>query len=614
MAGASAVPEHSEAGAEAPAFLGVATSLSGRRWRQRSGDDRLGLAIAQRLGVPEVVGRIIAGRGIPVDAVEQFLNPTLRGLLPDPSCLKDMDRAATRIAEAVIAGEPIAIFGDYDVDGATSSALLARFLGGLDADIRCYIPDRRLEGYGPNAPALLKLRDQGARVIITVDCGTTAHEPLRAAADAGIAVIVIDHHAAEPALPPAFAIVNPNRLDDDSGLGTLAAVGVAFLLVVAVNRALRQAGFYGAHRREPDLLQWLDLVALGTVCDVVPLTGLNRALVAQGIKVMAQRRNAGLVALADSAAVAERIDAYHLGYLLGPRVNAGGRVGKSDLGTRLLGTDDPGEAAEIAGILEALNTERREIEAQVLAEAVAQVEDGGAGTASIVLASGREWHPGVIGIVASRLKERYDRPACVIAWEPDPARPGQLIGKGSGRSVPGVDLGAAVIAARQTGLLIGGGGHRMAAGFTVAQEHYDAFAAFLESRVRDLAPAGGVVPEIGIDGALALGAATPELIATLSGLGPFGAGNAEPRFVLPRVRVAKADIVGSAHVRCFLVAGPGERLKAIAFRAVGTPLGDALLASSGAALHIAGHLRLDLWQGRSGVQMLIDDAAFAAGI
>ncbi len=614
MTGADVSPGHGSASIEAAAFMGVGVSLTGRRWRQRSGDDRVGLAIAQRLGVPEVVGRVIAGRGISVEAVEQFLNPTLRGLLPDPSSLKDMDRAAGRIADAVIASEPIAIFGDYDVDGATSTALLARFLGCLDVDVRCYIPDRRGEGYGPNAAALLKLAEQGARIIVTVDCGTTAHEPLKVAADAGISVIVVDHHAAEPALPPAYAVINPNRLDDDSGLGTLAAVGVAFLLVIAVNRALRQAGHYQGDRREPDLLQWLDLVALGTVCDVVPLTGLNRALVAQGIKIMAQRRNAGLVALADSASVAERIDAYHLGYLLGPRVNAGGRVGKSDLGARLLGTDDPGEAAEIAAVLEGLNAERREIEAQVLAEAVAQVEGAGAGAASIVLASGREWHPGVIGIVASRLKERYDRPACVIAWEADPGNPGHLIGKGSGRSVPGVDLGAAVIAARQSGLLLGGGGHRMAAGFTVAQDHYEAFAAFLERRVRDLAPAEGIVPEIGIDGALALGAATPDLITTLSGLGPFGAGNAEPRFVLPRVRVAKADIVGSAHVRCFLVAGAGERLKAIAFRAVGTPLGDALLASSGASLHIAGHLRLDLWQGRSGVQMLIDDAAYAAGL
>lgn len=613
MTGVSAGPDRDQAGASAPAFLGVSRSLSGRRWRQRSGDDRLGLAIAQRLGVPEVVGRVIAGRDVPLEAVEQFLNPTLRGLLPDPAILKDMDRAANRVAAAVMGGEPIAIFGDYDVDGATSSALLARFLGGLGGDLRCYIPDRRLEGYGPNAPALLKLREQGAGVIITVDCGTTAHEPLRVAAEAGIAVIVIDHHAAEPALPPAFAVVNPNRLDDDSGLGTLAAVGVAFLLVVAVNRALRQAGFYRGDRREPDLLQWLDLVALGTVCDVVPLTGLNRALVAQGVKIMAQRRNAGLVALGDSAGVAERIDAYHLGYVLGPRVNAGGRVGKSDLGTRLLATDDPGEAAEIAAVLEGLNAERRGIEAEVLAEAVAQVEGAGTGQGAVVLAAGREWHPGVIGIVASRLKERYDRPACVIAWEPDPAQPGSLIGKGSGRSVPGVDLGAAVIAARQSGLLLGGGGHRMAAGFTVAESQYPGFAAFLEARMQAVAT-GEIVPEIGVDGALALGAATPELITTLAGLGPFGAGNAEPRFVLPRVRIAKADIVGGAHVRCFLVAGPGERLKAIAFRAVGTPLGDALLASSGAALHVAGHLRLDLWQGRSGVQMLIDDAAFAAGL
>ncbi len=599
-------------GSDPPAFLGVEHSLSGKRWRQRSGDDRLGLAIAQRLGVPEVVGRVMAGRGIAADAVERFLNPTLRGLLPDPSCLVDMDRAANRLAEAVQAHEPIVVFGDYDVDGATSSALLVRFFQAVGAPVSVYIPDRRREGYGPNTTALLRLKEQGAGVVVMVDCGTTAHEPLRAAHEAGLAVIVIDHHAAEPALPPAFALVNPNRLDDDSGLGTLAAVGVAYLLVVAVNRALRRNGFYG-DGAAPDLLQWLDLVALGTVCDVVPLVGLNRALVAQGLKVIAQRRNPGLVALADSAAVAERIDAYHLGYLLGPRVNAGGRVGKSDLGARLLSSDDTGEAAEIAALLEGLNAERRQIEAEVLAQAVDQIESGAARTGAVVLAAGRDWHPGVIGIVAARLKERYDRPACVIAWEPDPEKPGALLGKGSGRSVPGVDLGAAVIAARQAGLLAGGGGHRMAAGFAVAQDRYEAFAAFLDARVSAATPPGGIVPELGVDGALALAAITPELIATLSGLGPFGAGNAEPRFVLPRVRVAKADVVGSAHIRCFLVAGPGERLKAIAFRALGTPLGDALLASSGAALHIAGHVRLDLWQGRTGVQLMIDDAAFAAG-
>lgn len=597
--------------AATPAFLGVSQSLGGKLWRQRQGDDRLGLAIAQRLGIPEVVGRLIAGRGIPADGVEAYLNPTLRGLLPDPSCLKDMDRASARLADAVGRGEKIAIFGDYDVDGATSTALLSRFLRELGVPARSYIPDRRREGYGPNAPALLKLQAEGAGVVVTVDCGTTAHGPLALAAEAGLDVIVLDHHAAEPSLPPAFAVVNPNRIDDESGLGALAAVGVTFLLVVALSRALRQRGFY-RDRAEPDLLQWLDLVALGTVCDVVPLVGLNRALVAQGLKIMAQRRNAGLVALADIAAIAERADAYHLGYVMGPRVNAGGRVGKSDLGCRLLSSEDPAEAAEIAGLLDALNSERRQIEAEVLAEAIAQVEAGGAQEASVVIAAGRDWHPGVIGIVAARLKERYDRPACVIAWEPDPEAPGELIGKGSGRSIAGVDLGAAVIAARQSGYLAGGGGHRMAAGFSLKFAQFDAFMAFLQARIRDDTPAGGLVPELGVDGMLALGAATPELIQTLAGIGPFGSGNAEPRFVIPRVRIAKADIVGSAHVRCFLVSGGGERLKAIAFRAVNTPLGDALLNAGGVTLHVAGHLRLDTWQGRNGVQLLIDDAAVSS--
>jgi single-stranded-DNA-specific exonuclease len=589
--------------AKPDAFLGIRQSLSGRFWRQRKGDDRLGLAFSQRLGIPEVVGRVMAGRGIELDTAERYLAPTLRAFLPDPSRLKDMDRAAARLAEAVQKGETIAIFGDYDVDGATSSALLARFLGAVGESPLLYIPDRRREGYGPNAPALLGLAEAGARIVVTVDCGTTAHEPLAAAKSAGLDVIVVDHHAAEPALPAAYAIVNPNRLDDTSGEGALAAVGVTFLLLVALNRALRTGGHY-RDRPEPDLLQWLDLVALGTVCDVVPLTGLNRALVAQGLKIAAHRRNPGLSALADSASVSERLDAYHLGYVLGPRVNAGGRVGQADLGSRLLSTEDAGEARTIALALEGFNAERRQIEAAVLAEAIAQVEAEGGHAGPVVIAHGQDWHPGVIGIVAARLKERYNRPACVVAWEPDGT------GKGSGRSVPGVDLGAAIIAARQAGLVLGGGGHRMAAGFSLDHAGLAPFTRFLAGRIGAEAGAD-LVPELGIDGMLAPGAATPELIELLAGLGPFGAGNAEPRFVLPHLRIMKADVVGQNHVRCILSGGGTDRLKAIAFRALETPLGTALLQSSGAALHIAGHLRADTWQGRTGVQLMIDDAAFA---
>ncbi|HLY54252.1 MAG TPA: single-stranded-DNA-specific exonuclease RecJ [Stellaceae bacterium] len=588
--------------AEEPACLGVERSLTGKRWRQRGGADLVGLAIAQRLAIPEIVGRIMAARGVPLDGVDRHLSPTLRDWLPNPGSLRDMDRAAARLADAIARRETVAVFGDYDVDGATASALLRRFLAALGVPVLIYIPDRRIEGYGPNAPALKRLKEQGASLVVTVDCGTLAHEALGEAAAAGIEVIVLDHHAAEPALPPAVAVVNPNRLDDDSGMGALCAVGVTFLTLVALARALRERGHAG---EIPDLLQFLDLVALGTVCDVVPLTGLNRAFVAQGLKIMAQRRRAGLVALADGASVSERLDAYHLGYVLGPRVNAGGRVGRSDLGARLLATDDPEEARRLAAELERLNDERRAIEAQVLQQTIAQVEAAGAG--AVVVAHDEAWHQGVLGIVAGRLKERFNRAACVVSWDGG-------IGRGSGRSVAGIDLGAAIIAARQAGLLMAGGGHPMAAGFTVARDRLAAFAAFLEARIGGQMTGRRLVPELGLDGVLQCGACTTDLCRTLAALGPFGTGNAEPRFALPLVRVAKADVVGNGHVRCFVTPlGGGGRLKAIAFRALETPLGPALLQAGGAALHLAGHLRADTWQGRDDVQLMIDDGAPAQG-
>jgi single-stranded-DNA-specific exonuclease len=578
------------------AFLGVERSLTGRRWRERAADPLQGLAIAQRLGLPEVVGRLLAQRGVPVDGIERHLAPTLRDWLPDPSSLKDMDAAAARLARAVETRERVAIFGDYDVDGATSSAVLRRFLEALDVPVTVYIPDRRSEGYGPNAPALLELGAEGAGLVVTVDCGTLAHEALAAAAEAGLDVIVLDHHAAEPVLPRALAVVNPNRLDDESGQGTLSAVGVTFLTLVALARLLRQRGI-----QPPDLMQSLDLVALGTVCDVVPLVGLNRAFVAQGLKILAQRRKAGLVALSDAAGIGERMDAYHLGYVLGPRVNAGGRVGRSDLGARLLSTEDPTEARRLAAELDRLNEERKQVEAQVLEDALQTVDDGG----PLIVAHGEGWHQGVLGIVASRLKERFNRPACVIAWEDG-------TGKGSGRSVPGVDLGAAVIAARQAGILLAGGGHRMAAGFSLERDRLEDFRRFLTARIDYELGGGDRVPELSIDGALLPTACTAELCRTLAGLGPFGAGNPEPRFVLPQVRVVKADPVGSGHVRCFATQpATGARIKAIAFRALETPLGPALLESGGLALHLAGHLRPDTWQGRDDVQFVIDDAAIA---
>ncbi len=582
------------------AFLGIERSLGGKRWLLRTGDERVALQMAQQLGIPEIVARVLAGRGVDAAAAPQFLEPKLRDQLPDPLHLKDMAKAAARIARAVAAGETVAVFGDYDVDGATSSALLHRFLTQAGGRVRVYIPDRIREGYGPNAPALLRLREEGAAVIVTVDCGTTAHAPLAQAAAAGIDVIVIDHHAAEPKLPDAFAVVNPNRIDETSPHRQLAAVGVTFLLAVAINRDLREEGWY-ADRAEPDLLALLDLVALGTVCDVVPLTGLNRVLVRQGLRVVAQRGKAGRAALADVARLNERCGTYHLGFLLGPRVNAGGRVGAADLGARLLITDDPHEARALATKLDELNRERQAIEAAVLEAAHAQVSgDGGKG--GLAFAAGEGWHPGVIGIVAGRLREHYGRPACVVALDGD-------VGKGSGRSANGFDLGAAIIAARQAGLLINGGGHSQAAGFTVARNEIPALAAFLAERIAGHAASSRLAPRMSLDGALALGAVSDELITMLERVGPFGVGNPEPRFAFTDVRIVRADVVGTKHVRCILGDQRGGRLGAIAFRVVGTGLGQALLNSGGASLHLAGTLRADEWRGERRVQLCIEDAA-----
>jgi len=600
----------------APLVLGVERSLTGRRWTRRGAEaERLALTLVQRHGLPDAVAQLLAARGIDADHAEGFLAPTLRAQLPDPDHLNDMGAAADRVVRALDTGETIAIFGDYDVDGATSSALLQRFLSALGGKVRVYIPDRMAEGYGPNAPALLRLRSEGVGLVITVDCGITAHAPLAAAADAGLDVVVVDHHVAEPALPRAVAVVNPNRLDEASPHRQLAAVGVAFLLVVAVNQRLRDSGWFAKRSLSPpDLLQWLDLVALGTICDVVPLTGVNRALVAQGLKVMARRRNVGLTALADVAGMDSAPGTYHAGFVLGPRVNAGGRVGRADYGARLLATDDPAEAQRLARELHRYNEERRAIEMDVLAQAIAAVELEGANETPLVFAAGEGWHAGVIGIVASRLRELYNRPACVVALDG--------VGKGSGRSVSGVALGSAVIAARQAGLLINGGGHAMAAGFTVAREQLGALRAFLAGRVADQLAGAPLVPMLGLDGIVAPRAATPDLVAALGRVGPFGAGNAEPRFALPSVSIVKAEVVGADHVRCILGAADGARLKAIAFRALDAagsprrsmqaPLGEALLSARGLPLHVAGHLRADEWQGRQGVQLVIDDAAQAS--
>jgi single-stranded-DNA-specific exonuclease len=590
------------------AFLGVERSASGRRWRLRGvADDGAAAALATQLAVPEILARLLAQRGIGLEEAARFLSPRLRDQLPDPAHLKDMDRAVDRLVHAIREREKIVVYGDYDVDGATSAALLLRFFAAVGADGGLYVPDRMREGYGPNAPALLRLKEDGAGLVICVDCGTTAHDALEAAKTAGLDLIVIDHHVAEPLLPSAVAVVNPNRLDDTSVHGQLAAVGVTFLLVVAANRALREAGWYRA-RPEPDLMQWLDLVALGTVCDVVPLTGLNRALVAQGLKVAQRGANPGMAALAALAEAAGRttaIDAYQLGFVLGPRVNAGGRVGAADLGARLLSTDDPVLAAEWAQHLDGYNKERREIERATLEAAIELVERQNANSPVLVFAAADGWHPGVIGIVAARLRERYERPACVVALADG-------IGRGSGRSVPGLALGSAVIAARQAGLLINGGGHAMAAGFTVAADRLIELQEFLVARLDDGLDRAILVPELAIDAAIAAEAAQGGLLAQLAALAPFGSANPEPRFAFPMVRAAYVEPVGTGHLRLRITDTiGGAQLNAIAFRAADTPVGRLLGEAKGRAIHLAGHLRRDTWRGGDAVRLVVDDVALA---
>jgi single-stranded-DNA-specific exonuclease len=586
---------------ETTAFLGVEQSISGRFWQDRGGNERDALALAQRFGLPEIVGRVLAARGLTVEEADDFLNPSLKSILPDPSDLKDLDRAVQRLADAVAADQNIAIFGDYDVDGATSSAIIYRYFARVSKPPRIYIPDRQKEGYGPNSAALKQLRSDGADVVITVDCGIMAFDALAAGTEAGLDIIVVDHHQAEPRLPNAYAVINPNRVDETFPYNTIAAVGVAFLLLVGLNRELRRRGHF-AERDEPPLLQLLDLVALGTVCDVVPLVGLNRVFVIQGLKVLAKRQNPGLAALSDIARMDTKPSAFHLGFLLGPRVNAGGRVGKSDLGARLLTTESSFEAEGLARKLDAFNKERQTIEARVLDEAVEEVESLVTADDPFVLAASDNWHAGVIGIVASRIKDRYHRPTFILSVEGDMA-------KGSGRSVPGFDLGAAVTAAKQVGLLIAGGGHAMAAGLTVEAGKIPKLRAFFIERAQLALSEKPIVNSLGIDGALQVAGASRDLYDTLEMAGPYGAGHSEPRFVVPRAEIVKATVVGGSHVSIIMANNGKGRLKGIAFRAADQPLGLALLNSYGNPLHIAGHMRADDWQSRRGVQIVIEDAA-----
>lgn len=590
------------------AFLGVEQSVLGQPWRRRL--DALGeaqaSAIAQAHGTGDLLSRVLAGRGITVDSAGCHLDPALRNLLPDPYALKDMEAAAERIAAAITRGETIAVFGDYDVDGAAASALLHDFFAACGTPCLIHIPDRLFEGYGPNIGAIRKLAQAGAALLITVDCGTLSHEPLEEAKQLGLDPIVLDHHQAFEILPNA-TVVNPNRLDDLSGLGHLCAAGIAFLTLVSVRRLLRERGFFSASRLEPDLLVGLDLVALATVADVAPLTGLNRAFVAKGLALMQARRRVGLKALCDVARLAEPPAPYHLGFLIGPRINAGGRIGDAALGAKLLILTDPAEARRIAGELDRLNQERQEIERATLEEAETQAlaaletED-----AAVIVTAGEGWHSGVAGLVAARLKERFRRPAFAIAIG------GDGIGTGSGRSIAGVDLGRAVRAAQAEGLVTKGGGHAMAAGVTVEACKISGFRSFLEASLKApvaAARAGGCLL---IDAALTAQAANAGLVASLDRGGPYGAGNPEPVLAFPAHRLTDAAEAGHGHMRFSAVAGDGARLDGIAFRAAGRPLGEALREGRGSLFHFAGTLSRDSYGGADRVQLRLIDLAPAA--
>ena len=587
------------------AFLGVERSLTGRRWRSRPADAATVRAHQQGHGLDELLARALASRGVGEADAADFLQPTLKALFPDPSCFRDMDLAAELIVDAVAAGRRCVVFADYDVDGATSGALLVRWFRALGAELSVYVPDRELEGYGPSAAAFRRLQTEGAELVITVDCGAAAHDALDAAAGIGLPVVVIDHHLMRAGeAPRAAALVNPNSPSCTSGQGVLAAAGVVFVLLAALNREARSRGLFGAGRTEPDLRRWLDLAALGAICDVTRLTGFNRALAALGLRRMSDWGNVGLSALAEAAGAKGPASAFHAGFVLGPRINAGGRIGRADLGVRLLATDDPAEAKAIAAELDALNVERKAIEAEVMDAAVRQAEAYLArdpDTPVLVVAE-EGWRPGVVGIVAGRLRERFRRPALVIGWGPDG------VGKGSGRSQAGVNLGRAIGAAFEAGLVMAGGGHAMAAGVTLRRAQLEPLRAFLKEALaaeRSLAAAEDLLD---VDALLAPEGCDRALWTRFQRLQPFGPGNPEPLFALADVRVASVRPVKGGHVRVDLAGASGPRLRAVAWRAADTELGRTLTAQAG-ALHVVGRLRPDDWMGRDGVELEIEDAA-----
>jgi len=604
LSASAALPDPASSAPGPSCVLGVDRSVLGQPWRWRA----LAADARDGLGMDDLVTQLLLSRGCPPDALERHRVPSLRGFMPDPSVFRDMDRAAARLADAVDRQEAVAVFGDYDVDGATSTALLVLVLRQLGLSPRAYIPDRLSEGYGPTAAAMRRLADEGASLIVTVDCGAQAHEALAAARDHPVDVLVVDHHKCSASLPHAHALVNPNRLDQDAAgaeHGHLAAVGMCFLLGAALLRELRARGRF-ADRAEPRLLDLLDLVALGTVADVAQLRGLNRAFVTQGLKVMARGGNTGLAALVEASRLGRAPGAADLGFALGPRINAGGRVGRSDLGVRLLTAACPDEARELAAELDRLNGERRLIEGHVqeAAEALAMV--GADAGRRVAVVAGQGWHPGVIGIVAGRLKEKLNRPALVIALDE------VGMGKGSGRSVPGVDLGGAVLAAREAGLLVAGGGHAMAAGLTVASGGVAALADFLEDRLAAAVDRAAEGRALLLDAVVAPRGVSRSLVDAMEAGGPYGAGWPAPRVAAGPVRIVRADVVGRGHVRCTAMGDDGSRLKAVAFRAADTPLGQALMgAGPNRRLWLAGRAKLDDWGAKPAAELHVEDAAWA---
>lgn len=576
-------------------------SLGGNLWKLAPANERSVETICQRFNLPYLVAKILTIRGVAIEDIGNFVEPRLQTLLPNPSCLKDMEKAAVRIAEAITKKQKIAIIGDYDVDGATSSSVLRLYLEAVGIEPEIHIPDRE-EGYGPSRMAIDKFVALGVDLVITVDCGTTAFDTFEYAKEKNIPVIVLDHHEAEVKLPPVYAVVNPKRLDDDSGVDYLqymAAVGVVFVTIVAVNRELRRQNFFSGINPEPNLMQWLDLVALGTVCDVVPLKGLNRAFVRQGLKVMSRRTNIGIKALVDKAGISEAPTAFHLGYVLGPRINACGRVGDAALGNKLLCMRDENQAKILADKLGEFNEQRKDIESYVLLSAIEMLE-GTPQTYPIAFVAGNDWHQGVIGIVAGKLKERYNLPAFVMSVESDEV-------KGSARSIPQVDLGALIISAKEKGLLTKGGGHTMAAGFSLNEDKIDEFREFVGQYVSEKIGGEAITPVIEIDGELDVAGATVDMAEKLELLEPYGSGNSEPKLLLHHVRISKASIIGSGHVKCFLGSDNGGSLKAIAFRVADNDIGNAMLTAKGEIFDVVGVLRRDNWQGRNSVQFIIDD-------